>query len=71
MNPDLRKQRLQLIRQIATADGVAPVRAVEAAPQGPLTHRRRWGLTPFVPLGGTSRHRALPNYMFTTLRGRS
>jgi len=64
-----RQQRLQLIKRIARGDADSPTAA--AAPKPKLPLRRRWGLTPMVPLGESIRHRALPNHMFTTLRSRT
>jgi hypothetical protein len=61
-----KQQRLQLIRQIHQGDEPAAPAPPPAPKAKPL--RRRWGMTPMVPLGESSRHRALPNYMFTTLR---
>lgn len=65
-----KQQRMQLIRQIHKGDDhAAPTAPPPAHKLKPL--RRRWGMTPMVPLGESSRHRALPNYMFTTLRSRT
>ncbi|TAM95930.1 MAG: hypothetical protein EPN40_09880 [Rhodanobacteraceae bacterium] len=65
-------QRLQLIKQIHQSDGnPGPTAVSPASGPKPKPLRRRWGMTPMVPLGESSRHRALPNYMFTTLRSRT
>lgn len=63
-----RTQRLNLIRQIATqGDGASKPTA--GPPPAPVL-RRRWALPFGTALGSGSRHPALPNPMFTTLRRR-
>lgn len=71
MTATFRQQRLQLIKRIARGEADNPTVAAAPTPKPKLPLRRRWGLTPMIPLGESFRHRALPNHMFTTLRSRT
>jgi len=63
-NPMNHTDRLHLIRQIATQGNSA----AQPTPTKNPPLRRRWALPYGIALGSGSRHPALPNPMFTTLR---